>query len=514
MNVFDYLQNLLSGNTAELAKISELNNIFKMFKNSKYKYILKDRIITELFLSILISLNKELALLLHTFESTIFSREEAKSNVYLDYLISSYLPKEISDKKIKFTPEAMWEKVAESADFQKEMKSIEDEFNAYKNYFQKSSIPKFEQEYILLYNLYNLSTFDFKNIFVAFDAKYSQKSNVPPIYRQILGTNIVAELKDLYFLIASLPQKIDVSNSLTTIFSRQNEETAKETAKIVTNAINNIYKLISDDLSYEKILGLCRYIDENPKLKIQIDKKYTPILERFKKDITEKFNKNKETITRKYNAQSQGKDIKELFKGNPLLELEGYRKEVSELIAEKDLKPINGIQALRITKTFLNNFIAGELKDSINSLLIEGFFVEKDFQNDFSEKFFNTIELIESFKEFEEMITTSGQVSLKTLHSMLSLSSNSDTKILRSIDSINDKILNYNRKCLDSVYAFASRLYAILQDYQTSIPSKISNIKTLKGQQNKEFMATIISGYNDSVKYCKIMKNFTKSEED
>ena len=514
MSIFDYLKNLLSGNTTELAKLSELNNIFKMFKNSKYKYILKEKIITELFLTKLISLSKELALLAHEFESTIFSREETKANVYLEHLINSYLPNEVASKKIKFTAETMWEKVAEAADFQKEMKSIEDDFNIYKSYFQKSRIPKFEQEYALLSKLHNLATFSFNAVFLKFDVKYSAKSGLPPIYRPILGANIVADLKDLYFLVASLPPKLDLNAALTTVFSRQNEETAKETTKITMNAINNVYKIIADDLSIDKLLGLCRYIDGEPKLKIPLDTKPVSVLEKLKKEMSDKFNKNKEAIARKYTAQSQGKDIKELFKGKQLQELDGFRKEVVEIISEKDLPQINGIQGLRITKTLLNTVIEGELKSSINSLLIEGFFVEKDFQNDFSERFFNTIELFESFKEFENTICVSGQVSLKLLHSMLTLSSSNETKIVRTIESINDKILNFNKKCLETMYIFTGRLHVILQDYQTAIPSKISNIKTLKGQQNKEFMSVIISGYNDFVKYCKIMKNMTKSEED
>ncbi len=514
MNVFTYLQYLFSGNSGELVKLTELNNIFKMFKSSKYKYILKDKIITDLFLSKMVALSKELNALLVTFESTIFAREEAKANIYLGYLIDSYLPKEIADKKIRFTAEAMWEKVAETADFQKEMRNIEDDFNLYKSYFVKAKIPKFDQEYMLLYKLYNLSTFNFKSLFFAFDTKYSPKSGLPPIYHPISGIDIIADLKDLYFLIASLPQKHDLTIAFNTIFSRQNEETARENSKMTINSINNVYKLISDELSLDKLLALCRYIEEDPKLKIQIEMKYVSILDKFKKEMVDRFNKNKELITRKYSVESQGKDIKELFKGASLMEIDGYRKEIAELISDRDLMPLNGIQAMRITKTFINNVIAGELKATINSLLIEGFFVEKEFQNDFSERFFNTLELVDSFKEFEDSITTSGQTSLKNLYSMLTLSSSSESKLSRAIEGINDKIFHFNKKCLDVMYNFASKLFLILQDYQTSPPARISNIKTLKGQQNKEFMAVIISGYNDSVKYCKIMKNLTKSEEE
>ena len=49
-NFITYLKLLLTGDTYTLNKLKELKRLYKTFKHSKYKFITKDKKITNLFL--------------------------------------------------------------------------------------------------------------------------------------------------------------------------------------------------------------------------------------------------------------------------------------------------------------------------------------------------------------------------------------------------------------------------------------------------------------------------------
>ena len=504
-----YIKCLVTGNSAALLKYKELNVLFKTFKSSRYKYVLKDKKVTNLFLQKIYNLYQSLVILKPLFESTLFSHDEKKSILYLNYFIDSNSPPEITSKKDKFTREAMWQKLIESENPTKSMKFIEDEFNMYKSFFTRSKLPKFESEYFLMYKLYALCTFNFDLFFSKFDHEFIASSSSPPNYTAISGGDILNDLKDLYFLIAALPPKLDLTSSFNKLFMRISEENYKSLSKNAMTAVTSIYKIISDELSPDKLITLCRYIEEDPKLKMNIEQKTFSILDKYRKEIEEKFAKNKEFILEKFSEQSQLQEIKSLFKDKNLLGLEGYTEDLVEALDKNNFDAISGIQALKITKTFIYFVYEPVIKDVVNSFILEAFFNEKEYQTNFSNKFFTANELVEYFKSFEDSLANSGSNSFRLLYAMCGKNANSnENKVKRTIELINEKIETCIKKCAETYYGLAVRLYEVLQDYKLQKPVKINNIKIIKGSLNKEFINQLATCYTDFTKYIKIIKNF------
>lgn len=504
-----YIKCMVSGNQAALIKYKELSVLFNTFKSSKYKYILKDKKITNLFLQKVYGLYKSTSLLKSMFESSIFSTDDKKAAIFLNYFIDVNSPPEISSKKERFTKEAMWQKMVESENATKTMKTIEDEFNMYKNFFTKVRMPKFEQDYSLMYKLYQLSTFNFELFFSKFDHEFNPNSDVPPNHTPLHGEEILNDIKDLYFLITSLPPKTDLAGAFGKLFIRINEENYKTYAKNCVTAVNNTYKIIQDELAQDKLITLARYISEDPKLKIPVEQKSFSILERYRKEVEERFVKSKELILQKYSEQSQIHEIKDLIKDKSLLHIEGYTEELVEALDKNNFDHIAGIQALKITKTFIFYNYEQTIKETINSFILEAFFNEKDYQTAFSNKFFAANEILEFFKNFEESLSGGGSNSLKQLFLMFSKNGvTNELKVKRMIEILNEKIEGCNKKCAEVFYAVGVKIYEILQDYKAPKPLKINNIKTIKGVQNKEFMNQLAACYNDIAKYIKIVKNF------
>jgi len=515
LSFFTYLKYLISGDTGNLAKAKELTKLFKTFKHSKYKFITKEKKLTNLFLQKIYSLDNDVNDFKGILESTLFSKDENKAMLYLNHYIEANLPDEIKNKKERFIKEVMWERVMESENASQTLKEIEEDFNMYKNFLSKERLPRVESEYYLLYKLNMLATFNFELFFSKFQADYNGVG--VPVYTPVNGEDLLNDIKDLYFLIASLPPKTDLTSSLTKIFAFKNED-AKTMAKKAISSINDIYKMISDELSPQILLTLCRFISEDIKLRITVEQKFFSILDKYRKELDSRFQKNKNFIQEKYSEKSLQQDIYSLFKGKQLLKIEGFTEELAKLLHENNFDSISGIQALKITKTFIIELYEPVIRDIVNTLILEGFFSEKEYQKEFSNVFFAANELKNFITEFENTLSESGKNSFFNLNSMLKSYKGSSTggenKILTLIESINQKIKSSTEKCSEIFYKLGSQIYLFIQDYKNPKPVRLVNIKTIKGSQNKDFISQLASSYNDLAKFIKIIKNFITVEKE
>lgn len=501
-----YLKHLIAGDTDAIVKLNQLKNLYRTFKPSKYRYITKDRIVTNLFLQKVFGVYQNINKFKVILESGLFSTDEKKSAIYLNYFIESYLPEEMQRKKDKFLKDIMLQKVLESENPGKMMKSIESDFNMYKRFFVRTNLPKLETDYILLYRLNTLATFNFDLFFSKFDSEFDGRQEKPPVYTPINGKEVLNEITDLYFLITSLPKKTDLSNAFRILLSRVEESDNKKIIKLINSAIDNIFKITANELSPLILLNMVKYLAEDPKKKIRVDLKNFSILDKFRHDIDERFYKNKDFVLEKYSEQSLQGDIKALFKGRSLLPIEYYTNDLIEALHANDIDNITGIQGLKITKTFIFEIYEKRIKELLNVFILEAFFNEKGFQQEISDTFFKVNELVNYFIESEKSITNANSNSLKALNTILASSNKNKMKMIVRI--INEKIEKCIVKCGESFYILGTKIFEILKDYKLKKPEKIDNIHTIKGGQNKEFINSFVNAYNDLAKFLKLIKKY------
>lgn len=508
--LFIYIRFIISGDTEGLAKFKELKSLFRTFKPSKFRYITQEKRITNLFLQKIYSLYMAISGFNQILLNTIFNSDEKKSMLYINYFVESYLSEEIRSKREKFTKDMMWQRIMESDNVSKSIKDLENEFISYKKYLNKKSLPRIESEYFLLYKLSALCTFNFELFFSKFDTDYNGAT--PPVYSPVLGEDILVDIEDLYFLISSLPTKIDISEAFEKLYTRTQGTDSKSLAKKSQHSLNKAYKIINDELPPMILLNLCRYITEDIRHTINIQHKFFSILDKYKKEIENRFMRNKQVVLEQYSEKSLQHDIHTLFKGKSLLKIEGYTEGIRKTIESNNFDPISGIQAIKITKTFILELYEKTVKEHINTLILEGYFTEKEYQTEFSNVFFAANELVNVVADCESKLSSSGKYSFDYLMMLLkNYKSNSkvgENKISMQIDTINERIRYCNEKCANILFKLASNIYNMIQDYKSQKPTFITNIKSIKGSQNKEFIGHLASSYNDIAKYVKLIKNF------
>ena len=88
---FTYLRFMFSGDSASIIKLKELKRLFKTFKTSKYRYITKEKKITNLFIQKLYQLQINLNCFKTILDTTLFSNDEKRAQIFLNYFVESNL---------------------------------------------------------------------------------------------------------------------------------------------------------------------------------------------------------------------------------------------------------------------------------------------------------------------------------------------------------------------------------------------------------------------------------------
>lgn len=510
VDFFTYLKFFFSGDAAGLMKYNELNSLYKTFKSSKYRFIQKNRIITQLFVQKIFNLYENLMILKPFLESSLFSSDETKSKLLLNHFIESYLNDSMKKKRESFLKDLMLQKVAESENSSNMMKAIEQEFNKFKNFFTRYNLPRLETDYYLLYKVHSLSTFNFSLFFSKFDPDFNPAAGTMPSYFPVTGQEVLSEIQDLYFLVSSLPPKQDMTSVLESLYLRTGSSEGKILAKRAQKAIDQIYKLINNELSPTILLTMVRYISEDPKIRISVEKKPISILDVYRKEMIERFNVNKKSVMESFSQQSLQKDIKALFGKSILLPINEFSDNLIQQLEQENAPMIVGIQGVRIAKTFIFEKYEKDIKQVINIIILEGFFSDKDYQKYVSEVFYATNELKDWFVGTEESISTSNSNSFKSLQLLVGKKGNS-VRIERTVETLNGKIFGINKHSTETIFKLGKMLMTILQEYKSGKKEKIENLHTLKGGQNKQFINKMAQGYSDITKFIKLMKNFVKN---
>ncbi|HBD96157.1 MAG: hypothetical protein A2015_07490 [Spirochaetes bacterium GWF1_31_7] len=510
---FVYFHHLIKGDSEYLLKHNELKIIYKTFTSSKFKYITKDRYITQLFVNKMFNFFNNILICFEFLDSTLFSNDDKRKRVYTKFYIESFLSDADLEIRDKFTKEYIIRKLNETDNPNKAISLVENEFVEFKKKLSGSDLFKVEPEYNFFNCMYHICIFNYESFFSKFDPSFSLKNVKQPVFSAILGSEILNELKDFYYIIASLPKKMSVIESVRKLSSREKGPDAEAFAKKVQQAIDEIYKIIQSEITPDIILNMIRYIDSNPKVKIRVFHESLKIIEDYKKNLNESFNSIKNVVIQQFSESTLQKDIKDLFRGKQLVTIEGYNEALIDLMGKKNVE-CRGVQGLRITKTFLMETYEQNSKDVVNTFILEGFFGDKDFQKKFSDAFFRVNELKKLFLEKEQEIANAGSNSFKTLALLLGGGTNNEKKIKMTLSVIEERIRILNLRVVEDFLVLGKNLFITLSEYKKTKPEKITNIKEIKGGGNKEFIAYIVNFYTSITKYIKLMKNYVESDSE
>ena len=407
----------------------------------------------------------------------------------------------------------MQAKVLKSSSPEKEIQQIHELFQAFLKKFSTPDFADIDPEYKEIERLAALCKHDFEKTLTFFDPGFSlTRKNVKPSFTPTVGEQVLSDMLDLHFIIANLSLSPGVEKNLTYLLEKLQQSQADSLKSELKGVLTRMERLLSRRLPANILFTCIEAIKEDPFFNPPTDTEVKPFLDDYLRKMKTQYEKGRERLLREQREDSITQEVEALFGGADLLEIEGYTEHVAERVAAEGFSTFSAIKPLRILKSFTVAKFDKKIKDVMNKLLLDGYFENKPFQNNLTSVFYHCDEIAKSMQSFEEELMSEGQLSFHTIHNYLDDYAKGKpvgVSINRLMETIDKKALKIIEDGSNHLYNLANYLLEIINDFKQSKPTFISNIKVISGTKNREFMTDLVNGYNDLVRFSKIIKNFT-----
>ena len=150
------------------------------------------------------------------------------------------------------------------------------------------------------------------------------------------------------------------------------------------------------------------------------------------------------------------------------------------------------------------------MKERVNKLMVEGYFENKSFLTGMSNLFYGCSGALESITGFEDSLVDGGRASVAAIHRYREKpSKQTAAQLNKLVDQINGRANKLIEEGTNLFYNLANMLLEVINDYKAQAPAHVTNIKVIAGTKNREFIGSLVQEYNETIKFIRVMKNFT-----
>lgn len=512
----DFFRSLVTRDPQEAQKRRELKRIYgELLLVKPAIYRKQDNTVLPGFAAVLYEFCRLVRPLEDLLRRTVSHTDIRIAQRYRDSLIDAQLPEEARKLKERFSYDVINYRIAASPQPDDEMEAISREFQAFLKVIDLPETKALNNDLSDLERLIDICKSDYERILGLFDPSASLDNPAyRPQFMPAVSAQLYPELTDLFFLIADFSVSVKTEAHLAVLLGRLSPSGALEPQqkKQLDKVLVNLNRILKHQLNTATLLNLLRAVKQDPTFMPPINRERVEAVEAYRARIATQFQKDRERILRERHENAVTADITALFGDGDILKVEGYDEATNELLQRDSPNSFNYVKPLRILKTFLVTRFEGQVRDSTKRILIEGYFDNKSFQNTFANIFYQCDKSGERMEGFEQLMNTPGRTSVMTLRRYVEeIRKGKDMTLLlnKLVDSMNDRARELVDLEANLYYELANCLYEIVGDYKKSTPEIISNIRTLGAGKNRELITCIADGYNDMVKFVKIMKNFT-----
>ncbi|MFP4363020.1 MAG: DUF5312 family protein [Spirochaetia bacterium] len=518
INVFDAIQDfffsLFNNDPKELQKRKDMRRVqddLKSFKPSCYKKSSKE--LTTDFASMLFTLYQNLRPICDILAKTLNNPDPKIAQRFKDYLIEVRLPEDIQEKRYAFTYDEMNKRVLNSSKTDQEIQALSREFSDFVRIFSEPELKAANTELQEMERLIALCRHDWEKTLAYFDASIKLSNpNFKPKFSPTPGKQVLPEILDLYYILGPFRIDNNVEQNLIYLLQRISASQSPEYAGRLKKLVANIRKILNKRLTPQHILAIIRAISDNPYLTPKTDTEVKDFVAPMKDRLTKEFNNARERINREKSESEIEKDLNSLFGEADLLVVGGYNSELNRVLQAKGLASFSQVKALQILKSYVVAKFEKLLKDPIKKIIIEGFFEDKQKLNIMSNTYYRCEKSKDRLDMFEESITSDNRVSVPAIQKQLKQASKGkdvSSVVDKMVETIDNRAKEIVSEETNMYYALANYISEIINDYKKSTPELVSNIRTIGGNHNREMMNNILKGYNDTIKFLRVMSHFT-----
>lgn len=509
-----FIRTFFSGDLKEAERkrnLREINSSLKLFNPPYFKASTAQ--LLPGFASYILLLWRVSEQLSEILKKTIHNQDNRLAERYRDFLLQARLPENESRKIVTFSYEHIKARIIEAASAKEELSKLDEEFKVLMARFSGEEFIHINEEIAQLEKLYNMGTFDYGRIISLFDSKFNAQDPANTFAGSpVSGEEATPELLDFFFILAGIDLTKGVEKNLTNLLQRQERERAAKSIAATGQLLVRLDKLLKQFISPQILLNLIRAINKDPYLNPESEKIIKPHLQSYLERLSNRYQMAKKRILQEEREKTVAHELKELFQDADLLELKGYNASMAQILADNDFLSFSHIKSICILKSFLYAKFQNNLEEALKKLVVEGYFEDKFFKTTLSSTFYGSEALIDKIRQFEEDLSGSGHITITNINKYLDNHNKGKpvttalNKLVETIDFQADSLVSEGANLL---FNLGNHLYRILIDAKQSAPIEVTNIKVIKGVNNREFLKYLSDGYNDIKRFVKIISNFT-----
>lgn len=365
-----------------------------------------------------------------------------------------------------------------------------------------------------LQQLTDICRFNFLSIIHSFDPSYSPLNpDKQPVFAPCIPDTMASSFQDLYYLTASFKISSAMGHALVALVQMEKGDSFSEKdTSLYLGYLKKINTVFSKFLNEENLLKLIRIAKRDPDFIPQKASYKANSRQKFATFMQEKFIADESRIKTEIKDNTISLDLKTLFGGNQMAELNGYAQENSANIQINSTKSYSWITPLQIIKTFLQFYYTESIKALLNDIVIEGFFDNSQLKSEFSAIVFACNESAELIAKFEEKFGRGGDYDSAVLDGYIK-DGHKDADFIKklesTVDNINEEAHQIVQEICAQFFALYKQIAEILVDSKKTKPDAISNIKVLlSSTRNRESSGMLEQQFDMWTTFLNIMKNY------
>ena len=204
--------------------------------------------------------------------------------------------------------------------------------------------------------------------------------------------------------------------------------------------------------------------------------------------------------------------IEKCFGSDQLKPLDGYNDTVNDAIQNLSNISFDWVKPMQLLKSFTEMYFETHFKTFLRSLLIEGFFANKQVEGQYAAIYRSCEMLLGKIKNFEQLFKPKGQCNLIEIQGYIAeIEKGKDMKkqLQKIVEIANMQaktVVQTGSKAYADLFAFTEHL---LEDIKAPTPELITNIKALAvSSKNKESFACLEQDRHIFAMFLEIMKNY------
>ena len=480
------------------------------FKPPYYRF--KNNIVMSGFAQDLFLFSQALKPLMDLADRTLAHPDLRVSRRFFDYLVEADLPPSELERKESFFYDGMKLRIDNAVRPDQEQEAIGRDFQRFLRDVEGLVTGPLNTELADVERFIDICRHDWERVLGFFDPGVSlEDPKYKPDFQSCDGELILPELIDINYLLNGFYFTPQLLRKVMGVFERYAPASAASQAARIEKMFSILNKVLQYRLSKDSLMALIRLIKRDSLFQPDLRRELVDYVDQYKQRLVTQYERDRERLLRERHETAVSKDIKDLLAGIDPVILDMYDEENDAYLRRETPHGFTHIKPLGILKTFVVGIFDNQIKETVKSILVEGYFDNKTFQNNLANILYQCDRTMGRIMAFEDGLRSNGRVSMVAVRRYVE-----EMRHGKDIMSFLDKLveeINYKAReiCEDETGLFemlGMTMNEILADFRKSSPELITNIRTLGGVRNREYMTALAEGRRKLDTFVRIMRNF------